>query len=249
MNCIEFQMKSAPKLQAVIAKYLAPVLIVLLVLPPASGAQQSPPQTAQPQTLPPAPAQPPSPTPQPATPIAPLPTIQGLKVIALAGAGDMNDLERKVMALLVVEVLDQNDRPVEGAEVVFRFPIKGPSAEFAGGKMAQTVRTNSQGEATANGWMANSEVGAFQVHVTASYGNQIGEMNISMTNVPVITDALKKKAEKRKSVWSSKWVKIAIVAVAAGAVVGIVLATRGGSSGGNPTVTIGVGPPTIGAPH
>src|SRR2546421_662207 len=60
-------------------------------------------------------------------PMAPLPTVQNLKLIALAGKDEMNDLERHVMAPLVVEVLDQNDRPVEGADVVFRFPLKGPT--------------------------------------------------------------------------------------------------------------------------
>ncbi len=52
----------------------------------------------------------------------------------LAGNGEMNDLERRVMAPLVVQVLDQNDRPMEGAEVVFRFPISGPGATFTGWK-------------------------------------------------------------------------------------------------------------------
>jgi len=56
------------------------------------------------------------------TPVAPLPTIQNLKVRVLAGQGEANDLGRRVMAPLAVQVVDQNDQPVEGADVVFRFP-------------------------------------------------------------------------------------------------------------------------------
>ena len=65
---------------------------------------------------------------------AQLPVEQSLKILVLAGNGEMNDLERRVMAPLVVQVVDQNERPVEGAEVVFRFPLNGPSATFPGGK-------------------------------------------------------------------------------------------------------------------
>src|SRR5437764_13989321 len=66
----------------------------------------------------------------PAQPAKPAPTVQSLRVIPLAGNGEVNDLDGKVMAPLVVNVLDINGRPVEGAEVVFRFPISGPSASL-----------------------------------------------------------------------------------------------------------------------
>src|SRR4249920_3789482 len=102
----------------------------------------------------------------PLKPMAPLPTVKSLKVTALAGDGEMNDMERRVMAPLVVQVIDQNDRPVEGADVVFRFPLNGPGAVFAGQKNSKTERTNGQGQAAATGWIANGELGSFQVHVT-----------------------------------------------------------------------------------
>src|SRR5438552_2008747 len=73
---------------------------------------------------------------------ASLPSVQSLRVVPLAGNGGMNDLERRVMSPLVVQVLDQNSRPVEGAQVVFRFPLRGASAEFPNQQTAQTVRTN-----------------------------------------------------------------------------------------------------------
>ena len=204
--------------------WLPQVLSVLLALPPNLGAQQ-PADSVK--------------------PMASLPVVQSFKVMALAGEGELNDLERKVMAPLVVDVLDQNGRPVEGAAVVFRFPLNGPSASFSNGEKAKTVRSNADGQAAAVGWMANGEVGKFQVRVNASRGNELGEAVISMSNVTRITEDTKSKG-KHKSLWSSRWVKIAIVAGAAGAVAGIVLATRGGST---PTVSASPGSPTIGGPR
>jgi len=210
---------------------LSPLIAVLLTVPPGLGAQQ-----------------PPSPAPTQTQPVAPLPTVQNLKVVALAGNGEMNDLERKVMAPLVVEVLDLQDRPIEGAEVVFRFPLRGPTAVFADQKSAKTVRTNGQGEAAATGWIANNEVGTFQVHVTATYGNQIGETTISMANAERVPDAKLNRNVKHKSVWSSKWFKIGLIAGTAGLITGIVLATQGGGGTSTRTITVTPGSPSVGGP-
>jgi hypothetical protein len=175
-----------------------------------------------------------------------LPVEQSLKITVLAGNDEMNDLQRHVMAPLVVQVEDQNDRPMDGAEVVFRFPISGPSAAFAGGKTSATVRTNSGGQAAATNWMANGQVGTFEVHVNASYGNQIGETTLKMTNVTRIEEV--KKVSKGKSLWSHTWFKAAVIGGAALAVgLGVYFGTRGGGKSGN-TVGVSPGPVTVSAP-
>ncbi len=167
----------------------------------------------------------------------------------LAGSGEQNDLQRRIMAPLVVQVEDQNDRPVESAEVVFRFPINGPSATFTGGKTSATVRTNGGGQAAAVNWMANGQVGTFQVHVNASYGNQVGEATVSMENVTrVVAEAKKSKAG---SLWSHTWFKVAVIGGAAVAIgLGVYFGTRGGSAkGSGSTIGINPGSPTVGAPQ
>jgi hypothetical protein len=200
------------------APRLATFLAVLLALPPCLLAQQP----AQSETL---------------------PAVENLKVIPLAGNHAMNDLERRVMAPLVVQVLDQNARPVEGAQVVFRFPLTGPGAEFSNHQPSQTVRTNADGQAAAIGWMAR-ESGSFEVHVTVSRGNELGETIVSMTNVNrVVGDG----QEKHKTWWSNKWAKIAVIAGAAGVATAVILLTRGGSN--TKTVTASPGSPTIGGPQ
>ena len=175
-----------------------------------------------------------------------LPVVQNLKVTALAGDQGLNDLERRVMTPLVVQVLDQDARPIEGAQVVFRFPLKGASAVFPNQQTSQTVRTNADGQAAAAGWIANGVVGTFQVQISASRGNEFGAATISMTNV---TRIVGNEQTKKKSWWSSKWSKIAVIAGAAGIVTGVVLATRGGGGSSGTTVTATPGSPTIGGPH
>ena len=231
--------------------WLPQVLAGILIVTPvyadeqAPAAPQNPPAASQPAPVPPQ-----TPANAPAKPMAPLPVIKNLKLLVLAGNGEMNDLERRVMASLVVQVLDQNDRPVEGAEVVFRFPLNGPGAAFTGGKTSQTVRTTGTGEAAAVNWMANGEVGAFEVHVTATYGNEVGETTVKMSNVTRIVEGARKGA-KQAHWYSPTWVKIAIIGGAAGAVAGIILATRGGShssTSGTVPITVTPGPPTVGHP-
>jgi hypothetical protein len=231
--------------------WLPQVLAAILIVTPvyadeqAPAAPQNPPAASQPAPVPPQ-----TPANAPAKPMAPLPVIKNLKLLVLAGNGEMNDLERRVMASLVVQVLDQNDRPVEGAEVVFRFPLNGPGAAFTGGKTSQTVRTTGTGEAAAVNWMANGEVGAFEVHVTATYGNEVGETIVKMSNVTRIVESARKGA-KQAHWYSPTWVKIAVIGGVAGAVAGIFLATRGGShssTSGTVPITVTPGSPTVGHP-
>jgi hypothetical protein len=153
----------------------------------------------------------------------------------------MNDMGRGIMAPLVVQVLDRNSRPVEGADVAFRFPLEGPSARFADQRNAVTVRTNADGQAAATGWSANGQTGNFEVRVTATRGNEMGEATMTMTNVAKVVDEVK---PARRSWWSSRWIKIGAVA---GAVTAVVLLTRGGSD--ESTITISPGSPTIGGPQ
>src|ERR1700674_4514770 len=97
-------------------RYLSQLLFVFLFLLPMVGSQAL----------------------APVTPVAQGQTIQNLKVVPLAGNRENNDLERRVMAPLVVQVLDQDKRPVEGAAVVFQFPSSGPGATFPNQQNSKT---------------------------------------------------------------------------------------------------------------
>lgn len=220
--------------------YTAALLAALLAIPGTGAAQQ--PGQAKPA---PTPETPPAQT----VPMGALPIVENLKILVLAGEGEMNDMERRNMAPVVVEVRDQNDRPVESADVTFRFPPSGPSAYFAGPKLAQTVRTNVQGQAAAAGLTANGQVGLFKIAVTAVYGNQMGKGAINMTNVTRITEEMIQEEKKKDRHWyqSWKWWTV-ILAGAAGAGVGIYYGVRDEPAPppGPPTVTISPGGVVIG---
>jgi len=168
------------------------------------------------------------------------PMIQSLRILPLAGDNAVNDLERQVMSPLAVQVLDQNDRPVEGATVTFRFPITGPSAAFANQQSSQTLQTGANGQARAAGWNANNQVGSFVVQVTASRGSEQGLGTITMTNIPRVLPA---SEIPKKRWWTSKWAKIAYIGAAAAITTGIVLSNR------STTIQGGPGIPTIGGPQ
>ena len=229
-------------------RWLPQAIAVLLVVTQIQAAEQA----AAPAQAPAAtPLGTPTPAPQtPAQPVSPLPVEQSLKILVLAGSGESNDLERRVMAPLVVQVLDRNERAVEGAEVVFRFPINGPGATFLGGKTSITVRTNGGGQAAALNWMANGQVGTFQVHVNASYGNQVGETTVSMSNVTRVANQGKQaQRAKGESLWSHGWFKIAVIGGAAVAIgLGVYFGTRGGGAKPGSTVTITPGSPGVSGP-
>jgi hypothetical protein len=224
--------------QSVFSRQCTAAVLAVLLIAPGTGAAQQPEQAKPtPETKPPK-----------TEPIGALPIVENLKIFVLAGEGEMNDMERRVMAPVVVEVRDQNDRPVESAEVTFRFPPSGPSAYFAGPKLAQTVRTNMQGQAAATGWTANGQAGPVKVSVTALYANQMGKAAINMMNVTRITEEMLKEQKKEHHWWQSwKWWTV-IAAGAAGAGLGIYYGVRdnGTAPPATPTVTISPGGVVIG---
>jgi hypothetical protein len=231
-------------------RYLPVALAGLLAVTQTQAAEQAavPPQAAPAQAAPgqAVPATPGPPPAAPAQPVAQLPVEQSLSIRVLAGNNEMNDLERRVMAPLVVQVSDHEERPVDTAEVVFRFPVSGPGATFSDGKTSKTVRTNGEGQAAALNWMANGQTGRFQVHVTATYGNQVGETTLMMINVTRVVD--EKPKSKAVGWWSHGWVKAAVIGGIVAIGVGVFLATRGGSKTSGTTIGVTPGSPTIGAP-
>ncbi len=170
------------------------------------------------------------------------PVTQSLKILPLVGNNGVNDLERRVMTPLAVQILDQNDLPVDGATVIFRFPITGPSATFADQQSSQTIRTGANGQARATGWTANTQVGLFAVQVTATRGNEQGIGTLTMSNIARVIPA---SELPKKRWWTSKWAKIAYIAGAGAIAGGIVLSNRNSGT----TIRGSIGSPTIGGPQ
>jgi hypothetical protein len=166
-----------------------------------------------------------------------------LEIVIVEGEGAVNNVRDRVSHDPVVQVQDENHKPVAGAAVVFFLPNQGPGGTFFDGSKSMTVTTDAQGRAVARGIQFNRVSGQMQIRVTASSGGQTATATITQNNVAGSTSA-----------GMSTTVKvILIVALAAGAAAGAIVATRGGSSSSSsstiaPPISITAGTPTVGAP-
>jgi hypothetical protein len=165
------------------------------------------------------------------------PPARALNITIIEGAGAINNIKGRVNREPVVQVEDENRRPIAGAAVVFFLPNQGPGGAFANGTKTLAVTTDAQGRATAAGIQRNNISGQMQIRVTASFGGQTASAVISQTNIAGGGPGLSTTAK----------VLIA-VALAGGAVGGAVAATRGGgasSSTTTPPIAITAGTPTV----
>jgi hypothetical protein len=219
-----------------VKKFVAIVLVGQLVLltAPAQAQAQVPAAQAQ---VPAAQSQAP-----PQAQVAAVPTVQDLKILVLEGERAINNTTRHIGIQPVVEVRDQNDRPVENATVVFRLPLSGPGGAFPGDSPTFRATSNAQGQAGATGFVPNDKQGRFDIHVTATYQNRTGEVTISQTNSPN-TLSMKAPMPQKRSIFRNKYLYIGVGAAVG---VGIALALTLGHSNSTKQVTVTPGTVTIG---
>ena len=155
----------------------------------------------------------------------------------LDGEGALNDIRSRTAREPIVQVEDENHKPIAGALVLFSSPSSGPSTVFSNGLNTFKTTTLADGRATAEGARPNGVSGSFQIQVTASFG--------SLSSTAVINQTNTGKATVHTHAAHALPLKvIAIVAgVAGGAVVTGFLLTRGSHSD-----TVTPGSPSVGAP-
>jgi hypothetical protein len=168
-----------------------------------------------------------------------------LKLNIIAGQGAVNNIGMRVAAQPGVEVLDEKNAPVVGAEVIFKAPVDGPTVVAYGGSQAQTVKTDAKGQAQASGFLPNAQAGPFRILVRVTAGNDIVEGVINQSNG---------QGPKGTKVTANKKIIWIVAGVAAAAIAGGVAATRGGDSNtaaaaSKKPVSIGAGPITVGGPR
>jgi hypothetical protein len=175
-----------------------------------------------------------------------------LNLVVVEGDGAINNIRQRTAREPIVQVEDQNHRPVAGAAVVFSLPSSGPGGTFAGGAHSLTVTTNAQGRAIAHGLTPNKVQGQYQIHVNASSNGQTASTTISQTNA-IIAGA----AGAAAGIGISAKLLIIIAAAGAAAAGGALYAT-GAIGGGNNNntntpaasfVTITPGTGTVGPPR
>lgn len=173
-----------------------------------------------------------------------------LRITIVEGDGAINNVKQRVQREPIVQVEDENRKPVAGAAVLFFLPSQGPGGVFADGSKTFSTITDAQGRAVMRGFRPNSLQGKFEIRVTASSNGQSVSTAISQSN------ALGAVSTSAAGGGLSTTAKLLIIlgVVGAGAAGGIFAATRGGSSGssGTPQITptvITPGTPTVGGPR
>ena len=187
--------------------------------------------------------------------------VRKLNIVIVEGDGAINNIKQRTSRAPIVQVTDENNKPVAGAAVVFMLPARGASGNFSStGSRILSVTTGPDGKATAAGLQPNNVAGEVKINVTASHQGQTATVTVTQTNA--LTGAAGAGAAGAgagaSGGISGTMIGVIVGVVAAGAIGGVVAATRGGSSGGSATgptgptriqVGIGPGPVTIGAPR
>jgi len=164
-----------------------------------------------------------------------------LNIVIVEGEGAINNIRQRVAREPIVQVTDENNRPVAGATVVFFLPKDGPGGTFPGGARNLSVVTGQDGRAVARGLRTNDIAGKFQIQVEATYQGVSATATITQSNAVLAAAA---------GGISGKL--LAIFAIAGGAAAGgVIAATRGGKETAAPPptpTTVSAGTPSVGAP-
>lgn len=172
-------------------------------------------------------------------------TPAGLQIVIVEGEGAINNVKQRVNREPIVQVEDENHKPVAGAAVIFFLPNQGPGGAFANGSNSLTTTTNAEGRAVARGIRFNNQAGSMEIRVAASFSGQTASAIITQTNV------LGAAASGAAAGGMSLAVKLLIIGavVGGGIAAGVVVANHGGGSTAPPNTTITSGGVTVGAPQ
>ena len=166
-----------------------------------------------------------------------------LNLVIVEGEGALNNIKLRTARETIVQVEDENHKPVAGAVVAFLLPGNGPGGTFVNGGKNADVVTDNFGRAAMPRLQLNSAGGRYEIRVHASY--QGLEADAAITQTTVAAGGI-----------STAAVVGIIGAIAAAGAVAAVVATKGGSKStpaSTPTMpsgTIGAGGGImIGPPH
>ncbi len=108
---------------------------------------------------------------------------QKLQIVILEGEDTLNNIRERTAREPIVQVQDENHKPIAGALVLFT--VHG-GAGGAGGTIAGasslSVTTGADGQAVLHGFVVNQTAGSFTIDVQASYQNLTAQTTIHETN-------------------------------------------------------------------
>lgn len=172
---------------------------------------------------------------------APAPPPESLQITIIDGEDAVNNIRQRTAREPIVQVEDQNHKPIAGATVLFQLPNDGAGGAFQGGAHTLTITTDSKGQAVAHGLKPNHVAGKYQIRVQASYQGKTAQTQIAQSNL----------AAAAASATTGIIIGV-VVAVAVGVTAGMVASHTGSSATnlGTPVpIAIIPGVGVAGAPH
>ena len=107
---------------------------------------------------------------------------KALFISILEGEGELNDVRARTAREPIVQVEDENHKPVAGALVLFAIPRGSSSAANFSGLNSLSVRTGADGRAVGRGFHVTRHTGNLEIAVTATVAAVTAEVVIHQTN-------------------------------------------------------------------
>lgn len=173
-----------------------------------------------------------------------------LHIEILEGEDALNNIRERTAREPIVQVEDENHKPVSGAAVLFLINGSDSGAGGSFGTLSSfSTVTDASGRAVAHGFKPNQTAGQYTIAVTATVGALVAQVLIHQSNVSGASPTSNTPANEPGLPASGKpvmahhgvprWVLVGgAVAVAAGIVVAVALTN---SSGHSATITAGSG--------
>ena len=175
---------------------------------------------------------------QASTATSPQAAPKALFIEILAGEGDVNDIRARTAREPIVEVQDENHRPVAGALVLFESdPSSGTQLVSFSGSRSLQVYTGLDGRAVAQGFQTTRQTGQVRILVKAMLGTVVAETVLHQQNF-TSANKLQRQLTQHKRLYTSS----ALVAGAAIALSVVLTRDHGATISAGTGVVRGVRP-------
>lgn len=162
-----------------------------------------------------------------------------LNIEIIEGDAAVNNVKTRVARETIVEVTDENHKPVAGAIISFTLPNSGPGGTFLNGQRLLTLTTNQSGRASAM-LRPNGVQGTFKVNITASFQGLTATTSFAQTNA-VAAGAAGAGAGAGGGIGGAIAGHATLLAVVGAAVVATAVAVAKTTGGGGKSARVSVG--------
>lgn len=159
-----------------------------------------------------------------------------LNIVLISGDTAINNIKSRTARETIVEVRDENNKPIAGAAVVFLLPDSGPGLIGSNGSRMISTVTDAKGRAAARGLKPNGQTGQYNIQVRANFQQSFGQIVVTQSNILATGAAI-------------SGLTAALIAVGVAAAAGTVYAVTRDNGPGRSTVGVNPGTPSAGAPR